>query len=639
VSPACLAEIWGEIQHKEIQSAAINSVGEGDGGGGTARGDLEMARRLANLEGVPKAAWKKVSTALDSIFAGNTEWPEWRGELYLELHRGTYTTQARTKRYNRRLEFALRNTEWLFATAAGEGWAGYPRELLLKDWKALLTHQFHDIIPGSSIRRVYVEAEAVYQKIEAELAGITRELRRNILAKTGGSLLVFNDLPWERRGPVSLPISGGKGGNPAAGALSKAGALKSADGAVYPLQLYKDLDGADTGVFNPLLPSLGWAPFNVVEAPTARPTAAPSDVPASPFSDKEKSLKTPFYRIKFDAAGRITSLVELQGKREMVAPGGTLNGFVSAQDVPVFWEAWDIDSDWTKYLEEETRLLSTEIAADGPVCFRLRRKYQIGAASVLVQDTVFYAQDPRIDFETRIDWREKQRLLKASFDTAIDATQVRCEVQYGHLLRNTHRNLPHDRAKFEVCAHKWVALEEEGGGIALLNDSKYGHDVEGGRIRLTLLRSPTAPDEEADQGEQRFTYSLLPFTGPFGTSRVVRTGYELNAPAAAELSDKPDTPVKTGAVFSLFSVEGDAVIAECIKSPEQAKAGAKSLAIRLYESLGGRTRTVLRFSKELATAEATDMLEGNPKPLPFSGKELALEFRAFEIKTILVSFR
>ncbi|MDR3145368.1 MAG: glycosyl hydrolase-related protein, partial [Treponema sp.] len=633
VSPACLAEIWGEIQHKEIQSAAINSVGEGDGGGGTARGDLEMARRLANLEGAPKAAWKKVSTALDSIFAGDTEWPEWRGELYLELHRGTYTTQARTKRYNRRLEFALRNTEWLSAIAAGEGWAAYPREALLRNWKDLLTHQFHDIIPGSSIHRVYVEAEAVYQKIEAELAGIARELRRNILAKTGGGLAVFNDLSWERRGPVTLSPSGGNAGesDSAGAALKKVRALRAADDAVYPLQWYKDLDGKDTGVFSPRLPSLGWTPFTAVEPPEEPAKDA------SPFTYREESLKTPFYQVKFDAAGRIAGLIDLRENREMVAPGGTFNGFIGAQDVPVYWEAWDIDSDWTKYLEEETRLLSTETAADGPVCFRLRRKYQIGLSSVLVQDTVFYARDPRIDFETRIDWREKQRLLKVAFDTAIDATQARYEVQYGHLLRNTHRNLPHDRAKFEVCAHKWVALEEAGGGIALLNDSKYGHDVEGGRIRLTLLRSPLAPDEEADQGEQRFTYSLLPFTGSFGESRVVRAGYELNAPAAAELSDKPDTPVKAGADFSLFSVEGDSIIAECIKAPEQA--GAGSLVIRLYESLGGRAKTVLRFSKEPVAVKATDMLEENPQALSFSGKELALEFRAFEIKTILVSFR
>jgi alpha-mannosidase len=641
VSPACLTEIWDEIQHKEIQGAAINSVGEGDGGGGTARGDLEMARRLVNLEGAPRASWKKVSKALDSIFTGNTDWPEWRGELYLELHRGTYTTQARTKRYNRRLEFALRNTEWLCAAAAGELWSNYPWEILLKNWKILLTNQFHDIIPGSSIHRVYVEAEAAYQNIETELAGIARDLRRKILAKSGCGLLVFNDLSWERRGPVGLAFSGGNGSAPAK-VLEKIKALKSADGIVYPLQRYRDLDGKETAVFSPCLPSLGWMPFTAAEPPKG--TTPSPRLSASPFTYKDKSLKTPYYSVKFDAAGRITSLVDLGGKRELVARGGTFNSFIGAQDIPVFWEAWDIDSDWTKYLEEETRLLSTETAACGPVCFRLRRKYKTGAASVLVQDTVFYAEDPRIDFETKIDWREKQRLLKVEFDTAIDAAQVRCEVQYGHLLRNTHKNLPHDRAKFEICAHKWICLEEEGGGIALLNDSKYGHDITGGRMRLTLLRSTMAPDEEADQGEQRFTYSLLPFTGPFGKSGVVRAGYELNAPAGVELSDKPDAPAGDTAKYSLFTVEGNSVIAECIKAPEKARGitGAgkgPGLTIRLYESLGGRARTVLRFSRNLAEAFVTDMLEDNPKAAAFSGKELPLEFRAFEIKTITVNFR
>ncbi|GHT77604.1 alpha-mannosidase [Spirochaetia bacterium] len=631
VGPEFLAEIWEQIQHKEIQSAAINSVGEGDGGGGTSRGDLEMAKRLANLEGAPKSGWKKVSAALDSIFGpeGEIQWPEWRGELYLELHRGTYTTQARTKRYNRKLEFGLRHTEWLAAIAARQGLAPYPREALLKNWKTLLTNQFHDIIPGSSIHRVYVEAEAAYQTIEASLAEITGDLRRKIQADSAAAVTLFNDLSWERGDPVVL--SGASlGGIPA---------LKSGSGAVYPIQRYQDLDGRDVAVFTPKLPSLGWAHFVPAEYGAG----------ASPFTYTGTNLKTHFYEIQFDKVGRITSLIDIVQKRELVAPGGTFNGFVSAQDVPVLWEAWDIDSDWTRYLEEETRLLSTEQIACGPVCFVLRRKYAIGAASVLTQDTVFYAEERRIDFRTKVEWREQRRLLKVGFDTAIDATQVRCEVQYGHLLRNTHKNLPHDRAKFEICAHKWISMEEAGGGvasngIALLNDCKYGHDVDGGRMRLTLLRSPTAPDETADQGEQRFTYALLPFAGSFGEANVVRSGYELNAPVIGEIAEtckdwRPGkaVPANHTTVYSLLSVEGSAVIVESVKAPEHPAAHEERLVIRLYESLGGRAAAVLRFSQAISGAWATDMLEDNPRQLPFTGAELPLDFRAFEIKTILVS--
>jgi alpha-mannosidase len=345
--------------------------------------------------------------------------------------------------------------------------------------------------------------------------------------------------------------------------------------------------------------------------------------------------------VGFDEAGRITSLFDIIGDRELVAPGGVLNGFVSAQDVPVLWEAWDIEADWTRYLTEETRLLSTEIAASGPVCFRIRRKYKIAEKSLLSQDTVFYTGNPRIDFETLVDWREKQRLLKVQFDTAINTAQIRCEVQFGHLLRNTHKKLPQDRARFEFCAHKWVSLEEEGGGIALLNDCKYGHDAEEGRVRLTLLRSPIAPDPEADKGEHYFTYALLPFTGPFGESALVRSGYELNDPARVESTF--GSLVASGsanpAEYSLFGIEGKSVITETIKAPEASAADGreKRLVIRLYESLGGPAKTILRFKRSLLSAVETDMLEGNPRELPVAGKDLFLEFRAFEIKTILVA--
>jgi alpha-mannosidase len=626
VDPQSLAETWGEIQHKELQGGAIKSVGEGDGGGGTSRGDLEMARRLPDLEGVPRASWNKISRALDRIFSENTPWPEWRGELYLELHRGTYTTQAKTKQYNRRLEFGLRFTEWLAGLAALEGWAPYPRDTLLRCWKKFLINQFHDILPGSSVHRVYEEAQAEYQKTEAALEKINAGLIRKIPFAGTEGLLVFNDLSWERRDPVSVY-----------GLPEHIRALKApADHgeAVYPVQRYIDGEGREAAVFMPRLPSLGWASFIPAEGDMLRDTGP------SPFTYQGGCLKTPLYQIRFDQAGRIISLVDLRQNREFVAAGGTFNSFVSAQDVPVLWEAWDIDADWTNYLTEERRLLGEEIAAGGPLCFRIRRKYAIGTGSTLVQDTVFYAAEPRIDFETRVNWQEKRRLLKVSFDTAIDATRIRCEVQYGHILRNTHRNLPQDRAKFEICAHKWVSLEEAGGGIALLNKTKYGHDAEGGRVRLTLLRSPTAPDEEADRGEQTFTYSLLPFAGSFDQAPVVRTGYEINDPARAVLAAETGTgnaPVP--GEYSLFSLEGNAVIAEALKAPENPEAGEKSLVIRLYESLGGRTRTTLHFSRELAAVRETDMLEFNPRVLPVLGKNLTLDFRGFEIKTIVVLFR
>ena len=620
VAPEEMTGLWNSVQHKEVQSACIKPIGEGDGGGGTLRMDLEMARRLKDLEGSPRAAWKTASAALDEIFSADVEFPEWRGELYLELHRGTYTTQSRTKRNNRLLEFALRNAEFLCAFAAVKGKCEYPYKDLLDLWKRTLTNQFHDIIPGSSIGRVYAEAEADSAKMLAQLREINDGAKKRLIglsAGTGGSnrsadgIFVFNDLSWERKDAAF--VSGDTLGN--------AAAVQAQDGSRCPVQRYTDIDGIEQAVFISKTPSLGWT-F----------CAALSDEGAggSPFILCDNKLETPFYKITFDPAGRIISLVDRGQDRDMVAPGGAFNSLIYAEDVPAFWDAWDIDADWVKHISEGTRLVSTETAADGPVCFRLRRSYQIGKASRLVQDMVCYAENPRIDFETKVDWHEKWRLLKVQFDTAIDASQARCEVQYGHIFRNTHRNLMQDRAKFEICAHKWISLEEQGSGIALLNDCKYGHDVLGGRMRLSLLRSPIAPDSGADQGGHRFTYALLPFAGNFGSSGVVRSSYELNSPLAVLSSDKrPDSPNKE----SLCAVDGDAVIIESVKAPEDASGG---LVLRLYESLGGKCRTVLRFSHNVRYAAETDMLEDNPKALPFLGKELNLEFRPFEIKTIRV---
>ncbi len=622
VTPQELTDIWNEVQHKEVQSACVRSIGEGDGGGGTLRADLEMARRLNDLEGCPKAQWKTVSSALESIFSEQVELPEWRGELYLELHRGTYTTQSRTKRNNRLIEFGLRGTEFLCSLESLDNRENWPGDKLLECWKKMLTNQFHDIIPGSCIGRVYTEAEAESAEILSELAEITSSVRKRILSRVGGAVLAVNDLGWERNDVLTVKEA----------LLSGISAVKADDGTVYPVQRYINLDGEMTAAFTPKLPSLGWRRFSAAsEAPEQK----------SSFVYSGESLETPFFRIAFDSSGRITSLIIKETGQEMVAEGGSFNALITAEDVPVFWDAWDIDADWTKHITEETRLVSTEAAADGAVCFRLRRKYDIGTASTLVQDMVCYSSNPRIDFENRVQWNEKWRLLKVEFDTALDTTQVRCEVQYGHIWRNTHKNLMQDRAKFEICAHKWISLEEDGGGIALLNDCKYGHDVHGGRMRLSLLRSPIAPDPDADRGSHAFTYAILPFSGSFAASDVIASAYELNSPSSIEVT-APGTGVihaagNTAAAeqdsYSLCTVDNSAVIIESVKIPEDRE--SKTLILRLYESRGGRT---VRFSGTPGSAFQTDMLEENPAALALNGNELALDFRPFEIKTIRVIF-
>ncbi|MDR0908587.1 MAG: glycosyl hydrolase-related protein [Spirochaetaceae bacterium] len=580
---------WNEIQHKEVQSATISSIGQGDGGGGTLRSDLEMARRFKDLEGAPRAQWTKVSDIMRAMFeemgADSASLPVWQGELYLELHRGTYTSQAETKRYNRKIEFALRQAEWLLSMAALSEGKAYPHEQLTGIWKRFLTNQFHDIIPGSSMGKVYEEAEAEYRALTAEIEGLISH-KGTKDTKEDENLIVVNDLNWERTELIKLPNSD-----------------------------YREVT----------VPSLGWTSLETK-------TPAPSAPPREPvFTFSKDHLETPFYTISFNDKAEITSLFDKRQGREYAQ--GPLNKFVFAEDVPIFWEAWDIDKDWREHIiEDSVVLLSSEVLENNAFCFVLQNTYKVGNASRLTQKIIFYAHNPRIDFKTHSDWHEKRRLLKTEFNTSIFTNNVRCEVQYGHLVRNTTENLPQDRARFEICAHKWISLEEADYGIALLNDCKYGHDVDGGRMRLSLLRSPLAPDPHADQGEHDFTYSLYPFAGSFVESGLIHAAYELNSP----LKLVQNAPAGVNAKdfqkdYSFATLDNPAVIIESLKMAEDKSA---AIVLRLYESLGTKAKAALTFNTALKKAEETDMLEGNGKALGVEGRGLSLEFRPFEIKTL-----
>lgn len=619
VTPTRLADSWRHVQHKEIQESVIASIGEGDGGGGAKRSDLECARRLANLEGAPKARWRKASDSLSEVFAHAEELPEWKGELYLELHRGTYTTQALMKRNNRKAEFAMRDCEFLLAALSSltkGGAAAYPRKELLEAWKSMLTNQFHDIIPGSSIARVYRDAEASYAKVFSALSRLSGEAMGKLASIEGAAAAkdavsarcaIFNTLSWERISLVALPVAAAEGLE-----LVSQGGFRGA------AQARKGLDGKTRLLGLARVPSMGLAGAELL------PAAAPAE---SPFSYAERRLETPYYIARFDEAMRIESLVERGSGRELVGEGARLNAFQTAEDLPVLWDAWDIDADWKRSVAEETRLVSSEVVSQGPLFIAIRNSYRVGERSSLVQDMIFRSFDKRIDFETEVDWAESHRVLKAAFGTSVFSQRVRCEIQFGHVQRETHENLPQDRARFEICAHKWIALEQPGSGLALMNDCKYGHDVSGSTMRLSLLRSPKAPDPEADMGRHSFTYSLLPFDGCFEDSEVVRSAYDLNSPLAAIGSGAGNA-----GTLSFFSLDDDRVCIEAVKLAE----GSGRVALRLYETTGAPRKARLRTLGALRGASSANMLERGERPLAHGERELELDFRPFEIKTLLL---
>ncbi len=346
---------------------------------------------------------------------------------------------------------------------------------------------------------------------------------------------------------------------------------------------------------------------------------------ASAFTVEGDLVETPYATVRFDPEGPIASFVDRATGRELVRPGAALNVLVLGEDVPAEWDNWNVDRDQRLKMQPDTHLLSREVVADGPLQLRVRCTYRIGRHSVVTQDVVFHSTSPQVDFETVVDWAETRTFMKALFPLAIWAEKARHEIQYGHADRPTHTNLIQDRARFEVCAHKWTDLSDDGFGVALLNDSKYGVSVEGGEIGLSLLKSGIHPDPRGDEGRHAMTYSLLPHAGPFSVGAVVRPAYELNvAPVAAPVG------ADTGDLPSLLSIDAPNVIVEVVKWAEEGDA----FVVRMYEAGRAGARATLTLNVPITSVEVTNLLEEKPEPVAVTDGQVTLDFRPFEIKTI-----
>jgi alpha-mannosidase len=598
VRPEFSKESWDQVQLKEAQDSVVASVGYGDGGGGVTREMCERAKRMEDLEGCPRTTWVDLTAFLTRLREQDVARPRWVGELYLELHRGTYTTQARTKRYNRKLEYLLRDVEFLSVLAMGAGRA-YPGADLQAHWRTLLTNQFHDIIPGSSIREVYEDAEAEYADMERALGDLRDAALEGKQRAAKGACTVTNSLSWAREDIV---------------ALDGEGTVTDAEGAPVPSQI----GGGRTYAL------VKMAPMSVSSVTL---TKGKAQAVAAPFVLKGNTLRTPFYRVRFDKAGKISSLVDVAAKREIVQAGRCLNDIYTAQDTPGNWDAWDIDRFYRDTVHSENELVSREVLGNGPLGIVIRSVYAIGEKSILTQDMEFYAHTKRIDFRTKVDWHETHRILKVGFPVDVHTNSCRCEIQFGHLVRPTHANTSWDRARFEMCAHKWVDLSEPGYGVAVLNDCKYGHDTLDNMVSVTLLKSPMGPDGKADRGMQEFTYALLPHDGDFSVEGVVRPAYELNVPLGARCGA---SAIADGVSFCHVSHPN--LIVEAMKKAEKDDA----IIVRLYEAAGSRGEATLNFGGKVKKAYVCNLMEENGSAAKVKNDSINFTFRPFEIKTFKV---
>ena len=582
--PQMIAGSYNRFQQKELSRESMVTFGFGDGGGGPTDDMLWMARRqVKGIPGLPKAKIEFAGDMLKRLakdIEGNPRLPKWRGELYLEFHRGTYTSNARNKKNNRQCEFLMLDSELLSVAASINAGKPFPKKTLHECWETMLINQFHDIIPGSSIREVYEQCDKEYAEIR-QITGVIRKDAQNALAsevKTDKNYIVFN--------PHSFTGSG-----------------------------YVDVGKRSVFVEN--IPPKGYKALNL----RIRKGLVNVD-------KKAKVIDTPFYRCEFDGNWEIKSLFDKKNNRQVIS-GGTGNQLRIYEDYPDVYDAWEIQEfDNYKWLNV-TDVESVEVVdRGGKAGIRIVRKHD---ASTITQNIWFYGEDPRIDFETELDWHSLHRVLRAAFPVDINTDKASFEVHFGTIERPTHTNTSWDVQKFETCAHKFADLSEGGYGISLLNDCKYGHDVHGKTMQLTLVKRATYPNEVADEGHHSFTYSLLPHSGALKDADTVKEAYMLNFPMYAVKAD----PSGTGTLpeeWSLIKTSDENLVIETVKEAEQ----GKDIIIRGYEAKNIRGTAEVTLGFDAREVWLADLMENKIEKLGLKGRTFSLPYKPFEIVTLRI---
>lgn len=613
-APADVMGTWVNFQQKEQSQTLLMAFGYGDGGGGPTHEMLENIQEMAAFPGAPRIHHATVRQFFEALEREcGRDLPVWKGELYLEYHRGTYTTQARNKRANRQSEFLLHNAEFLAAFAAIVNRQSsmvnfeYPHEPLHRAWQLLCLNQFHDIIPGSSITPVYEESLADYAEVRRIGEQVVAAALNTLAAYWNTPQLLINPTSFPQRALLFVPLAGDAAAPPH----------------TQPVPGGYLIDPSE-------IPPHSIIPFqgNIFEWHT--------------LSVSTHHLENDFLRVELNDAGDITRLYDKEHQRELLLPGAVANQFMAFEDRPGFWDAWDIEIhyDDRMWLAEPVTM---RVVENGPLRATLELERTI-LHSRITQRVSLCHFSRRLDFDTVVDWHEKHILLKVAFPINLHASYVTCDIQWGNVERPIHRNTSWDWARFETCAHKWIDVSEGDYGVSLLNDCKYGHDVQdhapaGAVMRLSLLRSPTMPDPTADEGRHEFRYSLLPHCGRVGTETIAQAYAVNNAPFVWEVGetwrpqerDEVAWLLQNPFAYTLLETDRENVVIETIKQAED----GDGLIVRLYESQRQRGLVTLRTGFPLQAAWRTNLLEENQAPLDVvTDYEVAFEIRPFQIITV-----
>ncbi len=578
--PQMIAGTYNRYSQKELSDEALLTFGYGDGGGGATAEHLEMARREAmGIPGLPNLKHDFAGNFLSRLeknIENNRLLPSWRGELYLEYHRGTYTSIAKNKRNNRKAEFLYLDAE-LNSTLANELLGcEFPKKTLLDGWEKILTNQFHDIIPGSSIRQVYEQSDIDYKEVFENGNAVNDIAKQSIAANIDSTsgFVVFNPNSYQTDGSVVI-------------------------------------DGKTVWVKN--IPSKGYG--TVTE-----------------YKDNcevlinGKTVETKLLRVEFDDNWIITSIFDKENCREVLKNGLKGNELRVYADHPDSYDAWE----WQEYSKDSYTVLedyeSAEVVTDGiRKGIKIIRRFR---NSVIEQTVWFSDETALIDFDTVVSWQEHHIMLKAAFPVDINADKATYEIQFGSTERPMHYNTSWDRAKFEVCAQKYADVSDGGYGVSLINDCKYGHDIHDGVMMLSLLRCATWPYPEADIGEHKFKYALYPHCGTLTQSDTVKQAYYYNNPMTAIKACGSKTMIRNR--FSAVKLDRENIVAETVKVSED----SNDIIIRLYESQNRKCSAEILTDFDFDEAYLCDMSENNIMKLNTENKKIKLDFGGFEIHTV-----
>lgn len=601
---------WRNFRGKRRHPESLLAFGWGDGAGGPTEKMLENYARIKDFPALPRLRMGSIETFFANL-PPEDKLPKWAGELYLELHRGTLTTQAKTKALNRASEHRLLEAEAFGAIATLDGFT-YPHREIEQAWKTLLLNQFHDILPGSSIHEVYEDTHRLLGEVVSTATRVRDEALGNA-DDMAGCVRIANASLSPRRLRVELP-----------GVKMDAG-VKACDGSSLTTQ---PTDGGLLVLSAVDVPGLGWTTLTIVEAKDSTVV----DITEKATAQKKRGgavLENEHLRVEIGADGTILHATDKAANREVLADRG--NQLWAYVDKPYSWDAWDVDEAYERGAQEIGGVEAVEIVESGPVraSVRVSRRWR---ESTIVQTYRLWAGSQRMDIETTIDWHQRQVMVKALFPMAIHTRIATYETMYGAVQRPTHRNTSWDEARFEVAAHRWADLSETGYGVSLLNDSKYGYGAHDNVLNISLLRSPLYPDPLADEGEHHLTYSFFPHPGHWTTSDVVNEAFALNSPliVTAGGTGEPD--------FGFVEADGLPIAVGSLKPADI----GDGVILRVYEPHGARGEVDLRFRQSVRQVERVNLMEESDEskeaPTLEGGNTVRLKLGPFEVVTLRIVY-